>query len=189
MKTRLYVMLVLGLLAVLGAHSQETPSMANFNVWLPGKAWALDFDGTGFTAQANEIQPDGRRYFLAENPKTRSVVSVYLEASKGPARPAECKRSLEEKLKHNAELSWGSLRNVARRESGEMQILEFTLPELDGVPTNQKNVLGCLTKDDVFVDIHISKVFYKPADQSTFDALLASFHFVPMEVSDAPVVT
>src|SRR5262249_43337481 len=83
----------------------------------------------------------------------------------------------------------GSLRNVARRESGEMQILEFTLPELDGVPTNQKNVLGCLTKDDVFVDIHISKVFYKPADQSTFDALLASFHFVPMEVSDAPVVT
>jgi hypothetical protein len=51
----------------------------------------LELDGTDFTTKANEIQADGRRYFLAENSKTRVVVSVFLEAAKAPARPGECK--------------------------------------------------------------------------------------------------
>jgi tetratricopeptide (TPR) repeat protein len=183
--------IVIFLLSLLGgiAHAQDAAAPAKSDVWLPGKPWALQLDGTGFTTKANEIQADGRRYFLAENTKSRFVVSVYLEPSKGPVSPGECKRSLEEKAKHNATLASGELKGVGYRENGEMQILEFTLPELDGVPTNQKNIFGCLIKDNVFVDIHISKIFAKPADGPVFDALLQAFHFVPKEASDAPVPT
>lgn len=189
MKTRLSIFLPLLFLSIGSIDAQDAPAAAKADVWLPGRSWALELDGNGFATRANEIQPDGRRYFLAENTKTRVVVSVYLEASKAPVQPGECKRSLEGKLKHNSSLASGSLKGIAHRESGEMQILEFTLPELDGVPTNQKNIFGCLIKGDVFVDIHISKVFFKAADQPIFDALLQSFHFVPKEASDAPVVT
>lgn len=189
MRTRLCVILTLVLLASVAAHAQDAPASAKSDVWLPGRPWALELDGTGFATRANEIQADGRRYFFAENPKTRIAVSVFLEAAKAPAQPGECKHSLEEKLKRNSSLASGSLKGVAYRESGEMQILEFTLPELDGVPTNQKNIFGCLIKSDVFVDIHISKVFFKAADQPIFDALLQSFHFVPKEASNEPVVT
>ncbi len=94
---------------------------------------------------------------------------------------------MEEKLKRNSSLASGSLKGITYRESGEMHILEFTLPELDGVPTNQKNLFGCLIKDDVFVDLHISKVFFKAADRPIFDALLQSFRFVPREATDTPV--
>jgi tetratricopeptide (TPR) repeat protein len=179
----------LSLLFLLGAaaYTQEMPASAKTEVWFPGKAWALELDDAGFATRANEIQPDGRRYFLAENTKTRAVVSVYLEAAKGPVQPGECKRALVEKEKHNSSLASGSLKGVTYRESGEIQILEFTLPELDGSPTNQKNIFGCLIKDDVVIDIHISKVFFKAADQPMFDALLQSFHFVPREASAAPV--
>jgi tetratricopeptide (TPR) repeat protein len=169
------------------AEAQDAPAGGKSEVWLPGKAWALELDGAGLTTRANEIQPDGRRYFLAENTKTRAVVSVYLEAAKAAVQPGECKRALSEKEKRNASLASGSLKGVTYRESGEMQILEFTLPELDGSPTNQKNVFGCLIKDDVFIDIHISKVFFKAADQPIFDALLQSFHFVPREASAVAV--
>jgi len=169
------------------AEAQDAPAGGKSDVWLPGKAWALELDGAGFTTRANEIQPDGRRYFLAENTKTHAVVSVYLEAAKGPSQPGECKRALIEKEKRNSSLASGSLKGVTCREGGEMQILEFTLPELDGSPTNQKNIFGCLIKDDVLVDIHISKVFFKAADQPMFDALLQSFHFVPREASAASV--
>jgi tetratricopeptide (TPR) repeat protein len=189
MKIRLFIVLTLVSLLVGATNAQEAPATAKTEVWLPGKPWALELDGTGFTTRANEIQPDGRRYFLAENTRTRAVVSVYLEAAKGPVQPGECKRSLEEKQKRNSSLASGSLKGVSYRESGEMQVLEFTLPELDGVPTNQKNIFGCLIKDDVFVDIHISKVFFKAADQPIFDALLQSFHIVPREASTAPVPT
>jgi tetratricopeptide (TPR) repeat protein len=187
MKTRLNITLSLLLLSNGTAHGQDAPGSAKFEVWLPGKTWALELDGTEFTTKANEIQADGRRYFLAENTKTRAVVSVYMEAAKGPAQPGECKRSLEEKEKRNSSLASGFLKGVSYRENGEMQILEFTLPELDGSPTNQKNIFGCLIKDDVFIDIHISKIFFKAADQPMFDALLESFHFVPREVSSTPV--
>jgi tetratricopeptide (TPR) repeat protein len=159
------------------------------DVWLPGKAWALQLDGTGFTTRDNEIQPDGRRYFLAVNAKTRIVVSVFLEASKEPAQTGECKHSLEEKAKSNASLASARLRGVEYRDSGELQILEFVLPEFDGVPKNQKNVFGCLIKDGVFVDIHISKLFFKTSDQALFDALLQSIHIVPRDAADAPALT
>jgi tetratricopeptide (TPR) repeat protein len=177
------------LLMVSGTTFAQEAAPAKADVWLPGKPWALELDGTGFTTKANEMQPDGRRYFLAENTKTRFIVSVYLETSKGQVQPGECKRSLEEKAKRNASLTSGELKGVAYRESGEMQILEFTMPELDGTPTNQKNIFGCLIKDDVFVDIHISKIFAKAADGPVFEALLQTFHFVPKEASDAPVLT
>jgi tetratricopeptide (TPR) repeat protein len=189
MKTRLSIVLFIAYLLIGTANAQENLASAISDVWLPGKPWALELDGTGFTTRSNEIQADGRRYFLAENTKTRIVVSIFLEASKVPARPGECKHSLEEKVKRNSSLASGSLRGVTYRESGEMQILEFTLPELDGVPTNQKNIFGCLHKDGVFVDIHISKVFFKAADQPVFDALLQSFHFVPWEATNTPVPT
>jgi tetratricopeptide (TPR) repeat protein len=186
-KSFLFIVLLLMLFSVVPANAQDVPVSAKSDVWLPGKPWGLEMDGTGFTTRANEIQIDGRRYFLAENTKTRVVVSVYLEASKAPAQPGECEHSLEEKLKRNSSLASGSLKGITNRESGEIQILEFTLPELDGVPTNQKNIFGCLIKDDVFVDLHISKVFFKAADQPLFDALLQSIHFAPRQATDTPV--
>lgn len=189
MKTPLSIFVYLMLLLNGAARAQEPPASDKFRVWLPGKPWALELDGAGFTAKSNEIKPDGRRYFLAENTKNRMVVSVFLEAAKAPAPPGECQHALEEKAKRNSSLASGALKGVAYRESGEMQILEFTLAELDGQPVNQKNIFGCLLKDDVFVDLHISKVFGRAADQPLFDALLESIHFVPKESSAEPVVT
>jgi tetratricopeptide (TPR) repeat protein len=187
MQTHLYIILTVVLLSTGAADAQDAPVSPKFDVWLPGKPWALELDGAGFTTRSNEIQPDGRRYFLVENTKTRAVVSVYLEALQAPAQPGECKHSLEGKMKRNSSLASGALRGVIYRESGEMQILEFTLPELDGVPTSQKNIFGCLIKDHVFVDIHISKIFFKAADQLLFDVLLQSVHFVPREATTTPV--
>ncbi len=187
MRATLYLILTIAMLSTAAANAQDAPVSPKSDVWLPAKPWALELDTAGFTTRANEVQPDGRRYFLAENTKTRIVVSVFLEAAKAAVQPGECKHSLEEKLKRNSSLASGSLKSVAYRESGEMQILEFTLPELDGAPTNQKNIFGCLSKDGVFVDIHISKVFFKAADQPLLDALLQSFHFVPWEATNTPV--
>jgi tetratricopeptide (TPR) repeat protein len=189
MKTRLFFALAAALLTIAAAYAQDAPASAMSNVWLPGRPWALEFDGTGFSTRANEIQPDGRRYFLGENTRSRVIVSIFLETAKAAVRPDECKRSLEEKAKRNSSLASGSLKGVAYRENGEMQILEFTLPELDGAPTNQKNIFGCLVKGGIFADIHISKVFFKAADQPLFEALLQSFHFVPREATSEAVPT
>src|SRR5260370_13209875 len=84
MKTRLFVTLAFALLTLVAARAQDAPASATSDVWLPGKAWALEPDGTGFTTKANANQPDRRRYFLAENTNTLLLLSVFLEASKAP---------------------------------------------------------------------------------------------------------
>ena len=196
MKTPVLVFLCLMYLGIAAADAQDAPAtsatavapaMAAPAVWLPGKAWALELDGDGFTTRDNEIQADGRRYFLAENAKTHMIVSVFLEAAKAPGQPEDCKHSLEEKAKSNATLASAKLKGVEYRASGDLQILEFTLPQFDGVPKNQKNIFGCLIKDDVFVDIHISKLFFKGADQPLFEALLQSIRFVPRVAAETVV--
>jgi len=186
MKNRLFVIFFLLLLSAWTASGQYADTPTKFSVWLPSLPWALELDAAGFTMRANEIQKDGRRYFLAGNVKTHAMVSVFLETSKGPMQPGECRHSLELKVKQNSSLSTSSLKGVAYRQSGDMQILEFTMSEVDGVPTNQRNVFGCIPKDDAFVDIHISKIFFKEADQPAFDTLLRSFRVVPREVSNTP---
>jgi hypothetical protein len=108
------------------------------------------------TLEQFRLGKDGRRYFLAENSKTRVMVSVFLEAVKGPVKPDECKRSLEEKVKRNSSFSDSPRKGVTYRQNGEMQILEYRMAEVDGVPANQKNAFGCISRNDAFVDIPIS---------------------------------
>ena len=196
MKTPFFILFCFVFLGIEVADAQEapatpatavTPATVTSDIWLPGKAWALQLDSAGFTTRDNEIQPDGRRYFLAENVRTRIVVSVFLEAAKAPVQPEDCKHSLEEKAKSNAALASAKLKGVTYGASGDFQILEFTLPQLDGVPKNQKNIFGCLIKEDVIVDIHISKLFFRSSDQPLFDALLQSIHFVPRDAADTAV--
>ena len=168
---------VLAFVASANALAQDVAAAAKFSVWLPSKSWALELQAPGFVAKANEMQADGRRYFLAENEKTRLVISVFLESMKEPAQPSECKRSLEDKVKHDSSLSLNGLKGVAYGEADGMETVEFSMAEVNGVPVNQKNILACLIKDDVFVDVHISKVFFKAADKPDFDALLQSIRF------------
>jgi tetratricopeptide (TPR) repeat protein len=177
---------LLALVALADGFAQDV-APGKFSVWLPSKSWALELEAPGFLTKANDILTDGRRYFRAENDANRMIVSVFLESMKGPARSDECKRGLEEKVKHDGSLSLNGLKGVAYREAGGMEIAEFSMPEANGVPVNQKNVLACVIRDNVFVDIHISKTFSKAADQPAFDGLLQSFHFEAKEPTAAAV--
>src|SRR5450432_248710 len=179
--------IALALLAGSNLAAQDGATTSRFSVWLPATPWALEMEAPGFVVKRNEIQADGRRYFLAENDRTHLIASVFLEKMKGPAGPGECQRSLKDKEKHNASLSLNGLKGVAYRESAGMEILEFSLPEFNGVPANQKNIFACLIKDDVFVDIHVSKILFKAADQPGLDALLQSFHFAAKEPTTATI--
>ena len=58
-----------------------------------------------------------------------------------------------------------------------MAILEYMIPEANRVPVDQKNVFGFLVKEDVFVDIHLSKAAFKDADEPALKAILNSAKF------------
>jgi tetratricopeptide (TPR) repeat protein len=175
---------MLALILATPATCAQDAAPSKFSVWLPGKLWTLELTAPGYTLRNNEMQPDGRRYFLAEDAKARALVSVYLGAGKGPATLEECKRSLEDRAKRDSPLE---RKHVEYREISGMETIAYTIPEVDGVPLNQRNVFACLIKDDVYVDIHLSKRLFKAADQPLFDAILQSVAIVPKETAAADV--
>jgi hypothetical protein len=59
-----------------------------------------------------------------------------------------------------------------------MTILEYTIAEFKGVPVQQRNLFACLAKDDVYVDIHLSKMLFKASEEELFTTDLDSAHFV-----------
>ena len=158
--------------------SQGPKGAPKVGITLANEPWILAFDAKDFAIKNSELQPDGRAYLLAENQKTNVTLSVTLERVSGAATEADCdenqKQRLNEKVEYKREM-------VVTKKSSGMTILEFTIPEFQGVPVQQRNLFACLPKDDVYVDIHLSKVTFKPQDEKLFADVLDSAHFVPKQ--------
>lgn len=67
-----------------------------------------------------------------------------------------------------------------------MAVMEYTIPTVDGKAVQQRNVVACTLKEDVYVDIHLSKAQFQSADeQELFDIL----SHVEITSASAPVRT
>ena len=155
------------------AQPQQTATGA-IGVGLPGETWTLVFDTPGYKVNSNSLQPDGRAYLLAENQSTGVTLSVTLEKVSGQATSEDCKKTQNERLVQKADYR---REEVETRESAGMEILEYTIPEFGSAPVHQRNLFACMAKDDVYVDIHLSKTLFKPEQEQLLGAVLASAHF------------
>jgi hypothetical protein len=156
-------------------RAQEPKGGPKLGISFSSEPWILAFDAKDFAVDKNELQPDGRAYLLAENRKTNVTLSVYLERVPGAAMESDCDENQKQRLNQKAEFK---RELVATRKSAGMTIVEYTIPEFGGVPVQQRNLFACLPKDDVYVDIHLSKASFKPQDEKLFNDVLDSAHFV-----------
>jgi len=137
---------------------------------LPAKDWGVVLDLPGFALKTVETKPDGRRYIVAENQNTNVVVSLTLEAIKSGARVSSCRESLEEKTK-NTEVK---IRDVRFSRAGDVDFLRYTVPEFRGQPVKQESLFTCQFYDNTYIDLHVSKVNYTPADEPLFAGVVQS---------------
>jgi tetratricopeptide (TPR) repeat protein len=144
-------------------------------VALPGQPWALEVTAPAFKVTQNVTQPGGRQYMQANLEAEGFVVSVTLEKVDQHATLDGCRDVFRGRIAPSGPFK---LTNVKQSQQGEMAILEYLIPEANGLPVQQKNVFGCLARNDAYADIHVSKVSFKPADQARLMAILSSASFV-----------
>ena len=149
------------------AEENESPT---FVTW-PEKGLGLSIDLAGFKKDLDLVKPDGRRYLMASHPKTGLNVSVTLEIVPTQASAQGCIDQL--KLIQTGPLASRG-QNINLNAAGEMPTLEFTLHKFEGVRVDQMNVYACLAQQDVYADIHLSKVQYTTADAPFFQSILNS---------------
>jgi tetratricopeptide (TPR) repeat protein len=136
----------------------------------PGKNWAIEIDSPGFVVERSERQPDGREYFLANDPATGMVFSAMLEKGNGPADSKTCPDYLRSRVKSlPADVTATEIRSS---QIADLAVIEYLIPTAQKIPVRQKNFVACLTNEDVYVDLHFSKVQFHDSDESLFTDVL-----------------
>lgn len=164
------------------AQAPSTTSNSKLRIELPGEPWALVFDAPGFKVNVNGLQRDGRAYLDADNQSTGMAISVFLEKTSGKATEDECKANQKRRLGQEVDYK---REQVDTKSQDGMAVVEYTIPRFRGVPVQQRNLFACLPKDDVYVDIHISKTLFKTGEERLINAVLSSAHFVASAPSES----
>lgn len=165
--------LLLALLIPAGAALAQAPRQT-VRVAYPGKSWAVEIDSPGVVVETEERKPDGREYLFAKDPATGLLISVTLEKSKGGADAKSCPAFLQKRMESIAQME---PQDVKTSEIQQLPTVEYLLPRVSGVPLRQKNMFACTAKDDVFIDIHLSKVQFRDSDESLFTDMLSRIRF------------
>jgi tetratricopeptide (TPR) repeat protein len=163
----------------LSARSQQNSPLS---VSFPGKGWALQIPVSGFKIQADEVQADGRKYVLAMNEKSGVTISVFLERGAQEATAEECHHSTSSRAQQATSEKFP---DMSVHDVGLFSVLEYTLAEVAGAKLNQRNVFACLAKEDIYADVHISKVNFRPAEENLLMAYLEGARVVDLPAGGA----
>jgi tetratricopeptide (TPR) repeat protein len=154
--------LILGMILVLtpSANSQKNSSL---NVSFPGKEWAIQIPTSGFKIETDKVQTDGRKYVLATNETNGVTISVMMERGSQPATSQECHDSASRRPKQAAA---DKIADIAVHDVGPFSVAEYTVVQVGGINLNQRNIFACLAREDIYADVHISKVSFRPSEES-----------------------
>lgn len=132
---------------------------------LPGYNWMLEIDKEGFKIEEGEMTPNGeaRRIFV-KNDNTGINMSIFLEKAPKSGDINDCREYYWNKMKKSPfeEI------DIKRSQYRDMAILEYMINEYMGQKINQKNIHAYLVKDDIWIDVHLSKVNFKIEEENIF---------------------
>jgi hypothetical protein len=143
---------------------------------VPAAPWTLTLPKGNFVVKRQQIKPDGRYgYFLMTDEKSNVTVSLFIE----PVNKCKDSKSCRDMVWKLGNPSWEKPQNVIQSEIGDVSYFEFFMPSFQGMPVKQQNMYAEFVKDGFWVDLHISKVLYKPEEHELFERIVKAIEFEP----------
>jgi tetratricopeptide (TPR) repeat protein len=167
-----YLALFLALLSLSLNSAAQEQSPIRGRLSLPEKNWGVVLELPGFMVKTVETKPDGRRYMSATNDANGMTVSLTLEQVAAGKKASACQGTLKQKAEHPP----AKVKDVSFSRSGDLDVMQYTVPEAMGQPINQRSLFACEFYDNSYIDLHVSKVNYAAADDPLFAAVLNSMH-------------
>jgi hypothetical protein len=180
--TRAVLTGIISLILLKTSSVSAEPTIQQARIALVEKPWALALDITGYHIQVDGIKPDGRRYFFATNASTSMSLSVTLEAVPGPATEQGCFIHLD-KITHLSPA--GTTPKTVRYQIRHMPVVEQTITEDRKDKAHQLHLFACVGKENVYADIHVSKVDYKAGDDTLLRQVVNSIEIVPAAAANS----
>jgi hypothetical protein len=172
----IWFLLILCPASVAGASSDEK----RIELTVPAAPWTLTLPADDLVLERQQIKPDGRSgYFYMTDDKKHINVSMFIE----PVKDCKDSKSCRDMVWKMGNPAWVNPRNVVLSEIGEVSILELMIPSFQGQPIKQQNMYAEFVVEDFWVDLHISKVLYQPAEHELFERIIKSMKFEPKKKS------
>jgi hypothetical protein len=161
------------------APARPPKQSASGTVQLPAPTspvWALAIDLPGFRLEPIQIRETPRGTKLSgTNPATGVNVTAFIEESQPGQTAADHREDAWRKMLAGTPMNRV---DVKRSERGSMALIEYRVSEYQGVAVNQKSVNVYIVRRGMWIDVHLSKVQYTPADDALFEAIISTIRFV-----------
>jgi hypothetical protein len=142
----------------------------------PGTPWVLTLPADNFELAERKLRDDGRgAYFYIVDEKQHIDLSMFIE----PVKDCKDSKSCRDMIWKIGNPDWTNPRNVVQSEIGDISFVEFMVPTFQGQPLKQQNMYAEFVVDGFWVDMHISKVLYKPEEHQLFERIVKSVKFEP----------
>ena len=145
-----------------------------FHLFLPDKSWSLDvgpFAGFGVIRADFNKDMTGRMLIL-KNREKDIALSIFMEKAPMKGDSRTCRDYYWEKERESA----ARKEEVKFSEAGDMAVTEYIVRSQDGLAV-RRNIDAFISRDGIWIDIHIIKEKYSAADNELLLSLLKQKRF------------
>jgi hypothetical protein len=136
----------------------------------------LTIPADDFQLAQKQMRSDGRgAYFDLVDEKQNINLSMFIE----PVKDCNDSKSCRDMIWKLGNPEWVNPQNVVQSEIGDVSVLELMVPKYQGMDIRQQNLYAEFVVDGFWVDMHLSKVLYKPEEHKLFERIIKSVRFEP----------
>ena len=108
-----------------------------------------------------------------------------MEKAQGKGGSKECRDFYYNRMKESP----FKMENVKLSESGNIALLEYIVKEYKGKKIDQFNMNAYMVKGDVWIDVHISKLLFKPEEKELFKNIIETLKLSDGESTDSSLTS
>lgn len=161
---------ILTFLLILSAVSvaQELPAI---HMFLPDRKGALELRlPAGYQVEKGGLRPDGKQFTLTAKGPSGIYLTAFVELAPHPGTSTQVRDLWWNGTKKNSKVKMDDQKLT---ESNDAALAEYTVHEFQGAPVEQRSVHAYYGGDEIWSEVHASKINFKPDDQKLFDDLLS----------------
>lgn len=175
---RALILLSLLLLVHSSALGQTDEKRLSFTI--ASAPWTMTLPAGDFVMMREQYKSEGEgAYYYIVEQKQNLNVSFFIE----PVSKCKTSKTCRDMIWKAGNPNWENPQDVVQSEIGEVSIFEFMVPSFRGQPVQQQNMYAEFVVDNFWVDLHISKVLYKPSERELFARLIKAIRFEPKKKS------
>lgn len=155
------------------AQSQKVNS-TTINFTVPRAPWTVSISGGELILDDRQAKLAAERgYFVMGDTKNEMTISLFIE----PVGKCKASKECRDFIWKSGNPMWKNLENITQSEIGEISYFEFFRKEVLGRELKMQDMYAEFVVDNYWVDLHISKVLYKPEDHTLFEQIVKSVKF------------